>query len=141
MAKSPQQVADKWARNLGASTQSITQGVQSVTVSPTSKAADRAAAYIAGINRAVQDGKFQAGLRRITLEDWKQSMLSKGVARIASGATAAVPKFAQFMGEFLPHLEAGQRILESMPRGDMPQNVQRAVRMMEHNATFRRRSS
>ena len=136
---SPQQAAEKWSRNLGAATTSITEGVQNVTVSPTAKAAERADAYLAGVQRAIADGKWQAGLRRVTVEDWRSAMVQKGIPRIASGASAAVPKMASFLDEFLPHVEAGLRQLESMPRGDLNTNIQRAVAMINHNARFRRR--
>jgi len=141
MAKmSPSQIAEKWSRNLGASTASIQAGVDAVTVSPTEKAARAVDNYVSGVQRAVADGKYVAGLRRVSLSDWQQAMKGKGIARIASGAAAARPKMEAFLVEFLPHVEAGQRALESMPRGDLQTNIARAVRMMEHNATFRRRS-
>lgn len=140
MAKSAQAVAQKWSRNLGSASQAIQEGIAGVTVAPTQKAAERVNAYIAGVQRAVADGKFQSALRRVSLEDWKQAMLTKGVPRIASGANAATNKMADFMSEFLPHIEAGQRALESMPRGDIQQNIARAVAMIEHNSRFRRRT-
>jgi hypothetical protein len=138
--KTAAQSAEKWARNLSGSTESIKQGVMGVTVSPTEKAAAQAGAYQAGVMRAVADGKFAAGLRRVSLDDWKQATLRKGLNRIAAGATEAKPKMQEFMDEFLPHVQAGQRLLESMPRGDINSNIQRAVTMMEHNSKFRRRS-
>lgn len=138
--KNPQTVADKWSRNLASSTTAIQEGVNNVSVSPTAKAAQNQEAYLAGVQRAVADGKWERGLKRVTLEDWKQAMLSKGVSRIASGASAAVGKMETFLSEFLPHVESGQRMLENMPRGDLATNIQRAVAMMEHNAKFKRRS-
>lgn len=139
MARSPGSVAAKWANNLSNATQSIREGVENVSESPMAKAAARSDAYLQGIQRAVADGKYQDGLRRVSLEDWRRSLLEKGLPRIATGARASEGKFADFMGEFLPHVEAGQRALESMPRGDLSQNIQRAVAMMQHNARFRRR--
>lgn len=136
----PQQLSQKWARNLGASTEAIKQGVQAVTTSPTAKAANRADAFLMGVQKSVADGKWQAGLRRVTLEDWKNSMLNKGVNRIASGATAAQGKMENFLADFLPHVQSGMAALQSMPRGDLAQNIQRAVFMMEHNSKFKRRS-
>ena len=137
-AKNPGDVARKWSRNLGGSMEAVKAGVNAVTVSPAEKALAQIDAYLQGVTRAVADGKVQAGLRRVTLEDCKQAMLNKGVTRIASGASAAIPKMERFLSEFLPHVEAGQRKLEGMPRGDLAQNIQRAVMMMEHNAQFRR---
>ena len=67
-------------------------------------------------------------------------MLTKGLPRIASGAAQAEPKFQAFMSEFMPHIEQGLRQLQGMPRGDLNQNIQRMVAMVQHNARFRRRS-
>lgn len=138
---SPSAAANKWANNLAAAGASIRAGIEGVTVSPTEKAARRADAYAAGVARSVADGTYQAGLRRVTLQDWKDAALSKGLARIAGGAQAAKPKMESFLADFLPHVEAGVRALENTPRGDLSQNIQRAVAMMQHNAQFRRRNS
>lgn len=135
----PQAVSDKWARNLGAAGEAIKAGVQAVSVAPTDKAAAAADRYAAGVARAVTDGKYQAGLRRVSLEDWKQATLRKGLNRIAAGATEGKSKMTAFLSDFIPHLEAGQRMLDSMPRGDLQTNIQRAVSMMQHNAQFKRR--
>lgn len=139
MAKSAQYISDKWARNLGAAGEAIKNGVQAVTVAPTEKAASRADAYAAGVARAVADGKYQAGLRRVSLEDWKRAVLQKGLNRVAAGAVEGKGKMADFLTDFLPHVEAGQRMLESMPRGDLQSNIARAVAMMQHNSQFKRR--
>lgn len=139
MAKSPVEVARKWQANLSASIESIKNGVNAVTEAPTERAARRVDAMVAGVQRAASEGKIQDGLRRVTLADWQRAMTEKGVGRIATGAAAAQPKVAAFLTEFLPHVEEGQRRLDSMPRGDLETNLQRAVAMMRHNATFRRR--
>lgn len=139
MALTPQQIAEKWSRNLGSATQSIREGIEAVTENPAAKAARRQDAYVAGVQRAVAEGKYAAGLNRVTLEMWKEAALTKGLNRIGPGATAAVGKFTQFMTEFMPHVQAGQRALQSLPRGDLGTNIQRAVMMMQHNARFRRR--
>lgn len=137
--KNPTEVAKKWQRNLAASTDSIRAGVQAVQEAPTEKAARRADAYLAGVQKSVSDGKWQAGLRRITLPMWQTAMLTKGIQRIASGATAAEPKMADFMAEFLPHMDqvvAG--VNRDSPRGDIEQNIARAVAVMRGAASFRR---
>lgn len=138
MAKSAQHVADKWARNLGASTEAIKAGIAAVNVAPTEKAAAAADRYAQGVANSVASGDYQKGLRRVSLEDWRRAITNKGIPRIAAGAAEAKPKMAAFLTEFLPHVEAGQRALESMPKGDLETNLQRAVAMMRHNASFRR---
>jgi len=132
---SPQQAAQKWARNLAASGESIREGVNDVTQSPTAKAADRAEAYVAGVQRNVD--KWQRGLKRISLEDWKEAMLTKALPRIASGASSGEPKMLSFLDKFLPYVAAGKKDLERIPRGDLQTNIARAVQMMEHNSKFK----
>ena len=138
--QSPTQIAQNWQRGLANSTEKIKAGIAAVQEAPTAKAARAVDRMVAGIQRAAAEGKIQAGLQRVTLADWQQAMLQKGVARVAAGAQASVGKFESFMSQFLPHLESGMRQLESMPRGDLEQNIARATAMMRHNSTFRRRS-
>lgn len=137
---SAQQIAQNWQNGMGNATAKMKAGVNAVTVSPTQKAAAAADRYVQGIQRSVAEGKWQAGLNRVSLQQWKDDMLNKGIGRVASGAAAAVNKVTDFWTQFGPHLEAGVKALESMPRGDLETNIQRANAMMRHNATFRRRN-
>lgn len=137
---SPAQVAQNWQRGMSNSAEKLKQGVQNVTQSPTAKAAMRIDAMVAGVQRAAASGKTAAALNAVSTEDWKKAMLEKGVPRVAAGASAAVPKFQQFMTKFLPWLQSGMSQLESMPRGDLEQNIARANTMMRHNAQFKNNS-
>lgn len=131
-------VATRWANGMSGSADKIKQGVQGVTESPTAKAAQSLDRMLAGIQRAIQSGKMAAKLNAVTLAAWQQAMIDKGVLRVASGATAAKPKFQAFMQEFLPYLEQGRQQLASMPRGDLETNINRATTMMRWNANFKR---
>lgn len=143
MAKmSTKTVADvtaKWQRNLSGATESIRQGVMGVTSSPTEAAARRQDAYVAGVQRAAADGKWARGLRRVSTQQWQEAFLQKGLPRIAQGASQGKDKVAEFMSEWLPYEQQLQQKLQSMPRGDLSTNIQRAVTAIEHNAAFRRR--
>ena len=136
--QSPAQVATNWRNGMANSNAKLVAGVNAVTEAPTAKAARRIDAMVAGVQRAAANGDIQRGLERVTLEDWRKAMLEKGANRVSAGAAAAEPKFRDFMTEFLPHVEAGVRKLESQPRGDTEANIARAVTMMRHNAEFRR---
>lgn len=137
MALDAQAIADKWSRNASQSTEAFKAGVQAVTENPAQKAIARKDAWVQGVQEAAADGSYERGLSKITLQSWKDSMLNKGAARIASGVTAAKPKFQAFMQRFIPHLQAGQAKLQSMPRGDLGTNIARAVAMIQHNAEFK----
>jgi hypothetical protein len=136
--RSPADIARKWQRNLSGSVESIRSGVAAVDQSPTEKAAARSDQYLIGVQNAVDSGKYQAGLRSVSLEQWKQAMLDKGVPRIASGAAAGEPKMQAFLQEFLPYVEQGQRMLDNMPRGSLAENIARSTAMIEHLANFHR---
>lgn len=132
-----QEIAQNWANKLGASGDKIKAGVAKVTESPMAKAAARQDAWVAGVQRAREQGTYAAALNRVPLQAWKDAMINKGVNRIGSGATAAIPKFAAFMGPFMQHIQAGLNTLASQPRGDLSQNIGRMVTMVQHLATFK----
>lgn len=135
--KNANAVAKDWAARLGASGTKIKEGVLSVTTAPTEAALRQVDQYVAGVQRAVTDGRYQAGLRSVSLQDWQQDMVTKGLPRIGQGAQAAIPKMESFLTKFLPHVDAGKQKLANMPRGSIDQNIARMVEMVRHNASFR----
>ncbi len=140
--KTPQEVASKWARNLSGATDSIRAGIEAVTESPTAKAARAVDRQVAGVQAAAASGKTQRALMAVTLDEWKNAALNKGLPRIASGATAAEPKMELFMSEFLPFVESQVQTLDSkMPRGDFEQNINRMVAMARALKKFKRQRS
>lgn len=135
--KNPADVARKWAKNLGGSTDSIKTGVQAVTQNPAEKAIARQDAYVSGVQRAVAQGDYARGLRKVTLQSWQEAMVNKGLPRIASGAQASIPKMQNFLEKWLPWQEQLKNKLQGMPRGDLQTNIQRMIMAVEHNASFR----
>lgn len=134
----PQQAADNWANGMANAGTKMRAGIEAVTTNPMETAAGRVDAYVAGVQRAASNGKYQAGLRRVTLQDWKRAMIDKGLGRIAGGAQAGKPKMQQFLAEFLPYVETVKASLP--PRGSLDQNIQRMIQQVQGNAAFRRRS-
>lgn len=130
MAKDPTAIAAKWATNLGNSTQTITAGINSVTESPTAKAARNVDGYLAGVQNSVASGKYQRGLANVSLEQWRQAAITKGIPRIAAGAVSAKPKVAAFLQNFLPFLDNVTAQVRSMPNQTLQQRIQRAVAQM-----------
>lgn len=134
----PQQAADNWASGMAQATQKMKAGIEAVSTSPMELAASRVDAYVAGVNRAASSGKYAAGLRRVSLQDWKRLMIDKGLGRIAGGAAAGKPKMLSFLQEFLPFVEQVRASLP--PRGGLEQNIQRMVLQVQGNSQFRRRA-
>lgn len=140
MAKDPTAVAAKWAANLTQATQSMTDGVNAVTVAPTQQAAARSDAYLQGVQQSVASGRYQKSLQAVTLQQWQQAMIQKGIPRVGSGASAAKGKFAAFMSKLLPYQQSLQAQLAATPRGDLATNIQRMVQWTQGMAQFSKNS-
>lgn len=103
MALSPQERAAKWGRNLVNAKPSIKAGVQGVTVAPTQKAAEAVDKYAAGCSRAVSEGTFVAGCQKVTLQQWKDLTINKGLNNLDAGVREAESKVAQFQAKADPY--------------------------------------
>ena len=134
MARTPEQVAAQWAQRLGSSTQRIQDGVNSVQVAPGQAAARQKAVYIQNVQAAAD--KWAKNVANVSLNDWQQAMVTKGVPRIAQGAQAAQGKFAGFMSQLLPYIESGRNSLPA--RGNLEQNIARMTAWTRHMANFKR---
>lgn len=127
MAKDPTAVAQRWASQLGAAGQKITEGVQAVTVAPGQAAARQKSVYLGNVQASAD--KWARNTAAVSLSDWQQAMINKGASRVGSGAQAAIPKMTTFLQKFLPHVESVKNSLP--PRGNYDQNKQRALAMMD----------
>lgn len=135
-AGNPEQIAAKWAQNLSGATQYITAGVNAVTVAPGQAAARQVDAWINGVQAARQ--KWVNRVSAVSLQEWQSAMINKGVPRVASGAQAAQPKMAAFLGEFLPFQERVTAQVRSMPKGSLEAGIARAVAQIRGTAQFQR---
>lgn len=127
------QVAQKWKQRMAAAAPQVKAGVMAVQTSPMEKAASKAQEYAAGVARAVEDGTYQAGLRSVSLDEWKTATAGKGADRIAAGAAAAETKQAAFFDWLLPKTDAVKASCATMPRGtkeDSRARMNRAFDMM-----------
>jgi len=128
----------KWVRNTGGASESMKLGVLSVTDSPCAKAAQQADRYVAGVQAAVASGKWQNALNGITLQSWQQSMITKGIPRMAQGVAAAQPKVQAFLQQFLPFVDQAAQEVRNMPKGGVENGVARASAMIRKLAQFKK---
>lgn len=132
MAKDPTTVASKWAQNLSGATQSITDGVNAVSVAPGAAAARQKTVYVNNVTASAD--KWARNVAAVSLSSWQQDMITKGIPRIASGAQAAQSKFATFMGKLLPYQA---NLVSQLPaRGNLEQNITRMTQMVRGMANF-----
>lgn len=134
MAQTPDQIAARWSQGLGSAQQRIQDGVQSTTVAPGQAAARQKAVWQQ--NTVAAADKWAANTAAVSLQQWQNDMVTKGIPRIASGAQAAQGKFASFMQDLLPHID---RTRSNLPaRGNLDQNISRMVAFTRGMATFKR---
>lgn len=132
----PKEAAALWAERLGGATARITLGVERVTEAPGVKAAAAQDKMLHKITEAINSGRWAAEVARVTLPEWKKSMIEVGVPRIRSGATAALPEMEAFCTALFSHIESEQTKLEKMPSVTLANNVARMVQFVEGMAKF-----
>lgn len=127
MAGTPQEIAQDWANRLGASADKARRGIAAVQTAPGAAAARQADVWAS--NTAASKPKFARNVAAVTLGDWQTAASTKGVDRMASGATAAVSKMASFLTKFLPFVMSAKASLP--PRGSYEANKARMNAMVD----------
>ena len=138
MAKNmtPDQIVRMWAERGAASSEAVKAGVNAVKESTGAMAAAQADLWVTRVQNAKQ--KFIEKTSAVSLNDWKQSMLGKGLTNMQNGYNDALNqrKFLNFMRFFLPYVREGAARVRAMPRGNLQMAIARAEAMIRHNAAF-----
>lgn len=127
-----QTIAANWSNALQNAGPKIQAGIQAVTVAPGEKAAAQVQAYVNGVNAS--QAKWQKNVRAVSLSSWQNAAITKGLPRIGPGAVAAQPKFAEFMTQLLPAIQASVNSLP--PRGGLDANITRMTTHVRTMAKF-----
>ena len=134
-----EEFTEKHARRLKASTEDIRRGVERTTESPTAKAASKKDKMRTNINAALDSGKWEKGLRRVTLDEWKRKTVDVGVGRIAAGIDAATDKVRGFASELLPFIDKVQSDIKRLPDVTLEDNINRMVTFIRGMSKFERK--
>lgn len=139
MAKfTPQELAEKHARRTTAAVPDMIKGVEAVQVSPTNQAADKKDKLVARWNEAINSGKWERGLRNVSLDQWKTSMKEKGANRVAAGIAGAKDKMVAFYAELIPFQSDLSAKIASMPDLTLEDSIARATAQIRGMSTFRK---
>jgi len=137
MPLSPTDVANRWAQGLANATTKMTQDAQALTISPTSQAAAAVQTWIARLNDPKVQAKWQAKLNAVTLQQWQQAYVQKGIPRVSQGAQQAIQtKMVPFFTKWLPYEAAGKAQVKQMPKATLQDRIARAVFMINYNSQF-----
>lgn len=116
LRKTPAESAEKWARKMSQAGPDYIAGINRVSQAPGAAAAANAEGYIAGVQQAVQTRKWQTNTAAVGLQEWKDSAINKGGARLTQGAAAAVNKVQAAQERIAPMIERAQADIANMPR-------------------------
>jgi hypothetical protein len=138
MAKvTAQQWLTNWSTGISNKTQKIRDGISNTRVAPGAAAAAKKEKMRAGINRAIDSGKWETNVAAVSLQDWQQSTLNK-VGNIATGAANAVKsaKVANSVAQMLADNDAALAAIANMPSDTLDQRIQRSVAYQQARATI-----
>lgn len=130
---------EKHARRLTQAVEDVRKGIDRVTVNPCEQAAGKKEKMRANLNAAIDDGRWEAGLRRVSLDQWKDKAKNVGVGRIAAGIAAAKDKVTSFAEQLLPHIDAGKTKIKDLPDITLEDNINRMTSFIRHMADFKRK--
>lgn len=135
-----QQWLDKWGRRLQAAGPDISAGVDRVSVAPGQSAAAAADRYASGLMESIQNGTWETNVAKVPLSDWKNSMKTKGLARLATGVTQAQATKLQKINQTLAAVDQSVAEIQNMPQDSLEARIARSVafqRAMAKNAPKR----
>lgn len=139
MAKlSATEYQEKHARRLKASTEDIRRGIDRVTENPCEKAAAKQDKMLTNLTNSVNSGKWAAGLKRVSLQQWQAKARDIGVNRIAAGIDGAKDKMVAFAEALLPHIDRQQEKIKAMPDVTLDDNINKMVAFCRGMAEFKR---
>ena len=129
---------EKHARRLKASVEDVRKGIARVTENPCEKAAAKQDKMLTNLTNAVNSGKWAAGLKRVSLEDWKKKATEIGVNRIAAGIDGAKSKVIAFAEVLLPHIDRQLDKIKTMPDVTLDDNINRMTTFIRGMAEMKR---
>lgn len=122
-----EQARDKWSRNLKGAAMDMQQGAENVTEAPGMKAAANADKWFAGITEAFQNGTWKSRVAKVSLEEWREKYIKKGIPRMTTGVDNAQTKTLDAFAKNFANIESALRKVDAMPANDFGQRVQRMV--------------
>ena len=139
MAKvTPEEFVEKHARRLKSSMEDMRRGISNVSEAPTKKAAQKVEKMKANLIKALDSGKWQQRLNSVSLEDWKEKMVNKGIPRVSAGIDAAADKVKAFAEELLPYIDQGRDAIKKLPDVTLEDNINRMTTFIRHMSKFKR---
>jgi hypothetical protein len=121
--------AQKWQTNAAQGAQYYEEGInnprrswQTSTIAAAKNQAD-------GVQKAIQEKRFEKGVQKAGDTAWRDGAINKGVQRFAPGIQASAGKYENNITPFLNVIES-TTLPPRYPKGD-PRNIERVKAMSE----------
>lgn len=131
---SPNEISEKWNRRMKGSIPDIQRGIASVQESPMERAAANKEKMKNNLIKSVDNGKWEEGLRSVSLGDWKAKTSEKVATRMTGGVDAAMPKRQKFDNYLVNTVNAGLQEINNMPNMTLEDSIARSNAMIRHMA-------
>jgi len=128
--KTVDQVKEKWKRRLKASTEDMRAGVEALTESPTKLAIAQKELLKKKLIEAIDSGRWDKQLAKVSLDDWKKAYIETGIGRVASGVEKADKKMEDFFSYLMPAVKAAKSEIKTPKTGEIEDSVARAAEFM-----------
>lgn len=138
---SPAEITAKWQNRSINAVPDIVKSVNAVQDSPMEAAIAKKDKMLAGITRAVNDGTWEAGLRKVSLPQWKEKTVKKVQERYAGGVQAATDKHRAFADYLVTTVNAGMAKVDGMPDLTLQDSINRMGAFVTHMAQNRYRKA
>lgn len=132
--------AEKWGRRIKGSTEDIRRGVQRTAEAPGMAAARQVELMKQKLLASIEDGTWAKNVAGVSLQEWQEKMLEKGIPRLAQGVDAAQTKQVQMAEKLLADVDASVAVVNQTPRGDLETNINRMTTFAREMAKRKKRA-
>ena len=123
--KSPDEITEKWARKLKAATEDIRVGVDRTDKNPAEEAIKAKELMKKKILEAIESGRWEKALSKVTLDEWKRKMKEFGVRNISVGVDKAKAKRAEFDRWLIDAVNGALGEIRTEKTGDIEDSIAR----------------
>lgn len=124
MAKTLDQVVQKWSANASAAQTAFTDGVQNTTVDPTQLAIANQAGYLSGVQASVN--LWASNLAKVGKAGWQAKTLAKA-GNYGTGIAAGKQDYTTAMQTWLPIIQQTGASAKAMPGQTIDQRIARSA--------------
>lgn len=124
MAKTREQIMNKYNRNMSGASQSYKDGVANPSKDWATNYVNSAPRMIRGLQEAIANNVPQNAVRKLGTEGWKQATLSKA-DRFATAVPTAVQNYGAVVDKVIQAGESARQAAASLPGETLEQRLQR----------------